>query len=50
MKIDFTFEQLSVLDKAIQQLPFYMAAPLLDHINKELAKEKQIMDTPVSAS
>lgn len=47
MKIDFTFEQLGILDKAIQQLPFYIAAPLIQHINSELEKEKKIMDTPI---
>lgn len=50
MKIDFSIEQLSVLDKAIQQLPYYVAAPLIQHINKELAKQKQIMDTPIDES
>lgn len=47
MQIDFTFEQLGVLDKAIQQLPYYLAAPLIAHINKELEKERARMDTPV---
>jgi precorrin-4 methylase len=47
MKIDFNVEQLQILDKAIQQLPFYIAAPLIEHINKELEKEKAIMDNPV---
>ena len=40
MKIEFSVEQLQILDKAIQQLPFYVAAPLLDHINRELSKEQ----------
>ena len=47
MKIDFTIDQLGILDKAIQQLPYYMAAPLIDHINKELTKEKELMNTPI---
>ena len=47
MQINFTLEQLSVLDKAIQQLPYYVAAPLIAHINTELEKQKQIMDTPL---
>jgi precorrin-4 methylase len=50
MQIDFTIEQLSVLDKAIQQLPYYVAAPLIAHINKEIEKQKQVMDTPVSVA
>jgi hypothetical protein len=48
MKIDFNIEQLSILDKALQQLPYYLAAPLINHINKELEKEKAIMDTPIN--
>lgn len=47
MQIDFTFEQLSILDKAIQQLPYYLAAPLVKHINDQLAAQQKIMDTPV---
>lgn len=47
MQIDFTTEQLIVLDKAIQQLPYYVAAPLIGHINKELEKQRKIMDIPV---
>jgi len=49
MQIDFTLDQLAVLDKAIQQLPFYVAAPLIAHINKEIEKQQKIMDTPMSA-
>lgn len=47
MQIDFTIEQLSILDKAVQQLPYYIAAPLISHINKEIEKQQNIMDTPV---
>jgi hypothetical protein len=36
MKIDFTNEQLKVLNDAIIQLPFYVAQPLINHINKEI--------------
>lgn len=36
MKIDFTNEQLKVLNDAIIQLPFYVAQPLISHINKEI--------------
>jgi hypothetical protein len=48
MQIDFSLEQLGHLDRAIQQLPFYIAAPLIEHINKEIRKQQEIMDTPVS--
>lgn len=50
MQIDFTLEQLNVLDRAIQHLPFYVAAPLIDHINKELEKQQRSMDTPLDES
>ena len=39
MKIDFSREQLVVLDKALQQLPYYVAAPLINHINALLQNE-----------
>ena len=38
MKIDFSMEQLAILDKAIQQLPYYVAAPLIQHINTQIQK------------
>lgn len=47
MQIDFSLEQLGVLDKAIQQLPYYLAAPLVEHINKEIEKQQKINDTPI---
>lgn len=47
MKIDFTLAQLSILDKAIQQLPYHIAAPLIAHINAELEAQQKIMDTPI---
>ena len=50
MKIEFSIEQLSVLDKAVQQLPYYMAAPLIAHINKELQKQEAEMNAPVNVA
>jgi 16S rRNA A1518/A1519 N6-dimethyltransferase RsmA/KsgA/DIM1 with predicted DNA glycosylase/AP lyase activity len=47
MKLDFTLAQLATLDKAIQQLPYYVAAPLIAHINAELEAQQKIMDTPI---
>jgi hypothetical protein len=38
MKIDFNHEQLKVLNDAIVQLPFYIAKPLINHINSEIQK------------
>lgn len=50
MKIDFTIEQISVLDKAIQQLPYYVASPLISHINQQIEEQRKIMDVPVPMS
>ena len=36
MKIDFTNEQLQILNEAIIELPFKIAAPLIKHINTEI--------------
>lgn len=47
MIIDFTLEQLALLDTAIQQLPYYQAAPLIATINKQLAEQQKVMDTPI---
>lgn len=38
MKIDFTPEQIAVIDQAVQQLPYFVAAPLIHHINKQIAE------------
>lgn len=50
MKLEFSLEQLSVLDKAIQQLPYYVAAPLIDCINKQVVEQEKIMNTPIDLS
>lgn len=47
MKLEFTLEQLQILDKAIQALPYYVAAPLLQSINKQLDEQRKVMDTPI---
>lgn len=39
MKIEFSREQLAVLDKALQQMPYYLASPLINHINAQLQNE-----------
>lgn len=44
MQISFSDEQLAVLDKAVQQLPYYLAAPLIAHINAEIAKQQALHD------
>ena len=40
-KLVFTVDQLSVLDKAIQQMPYYIAAPLLAEINKQITPQNK---------
>ena len=39
MKLEFSPEQISVLDKALQQLPYYVAAPLIKHINAQIQQQ-----------
>jgi hypothetical protein len=34
--IHFTQEQLGIIDQALQQLPYKLAAPMIDHVNKEI--------------
>jgi hypothetical protein len=36
-------EDLLVIDKALQQLPFYVAAPLLDKINTQLQEQQNAL-------
>ena len=48
MKLEFTLEQLSILDQALQQLPYGVVAPLIASINNQLAEQKRIMDTPIT--
>ncbi|QIG28453.1 hypothetical protein [Leclercia adecarboxylata] len=38
MKIELSDQQLQVIDQALQQLPYNVAAPLLDHINQQKMK------------
>ena len=45
MKLEFTLEQLAILDKAIQQMPYYMAAPLLNEINKQIESQRKQADS-----
>jgi hypothetical protein len=39
MKIEFTIEQLGVVDRALQQIPYYLAAPLIADINKQIQQQ-----------
>lgn len=36
IKLEFSPEQLKLLDKAVQNLPYFQAASLIAHINKQL--------------
>lgn len=38
ISIQFTKEQLNVIDQALQQAPYYVAEPLIRHINAEIQK------------
>ncbi len=38
INLNFTQEQLGVIDKALQQIPFYLAAPLIQEINKQIQR------------
>jgi hypothetical protein len=50
VQIDFTLEELATLDKAIQQLPYYVAAPLIASINRQIAEQEAAMDIPIKES
>lgn len=41
----FTTEQLVMIDKAIQQMPYYMAAPLLNEINKQIESQRKQIES-----
>ena len=47
MQIEFTMEQISILDRALQQMPYGMVAPMIASINKQLADQQKVMDTPI---
>ncbi len=38
MKIEFSEDQLNLLNMAIVELPFRIAQPLITHINREIQK------------
>jgi len=43
MKIEFNEQQLQVLSAALVELPYHMAAPLIQHINQQI-KEQQALE------
>ena len=40
-KLEFTAEQMAVLDKALQQMPYYLAAPVIATINRQIAQQRE---------
>ena len=46
MKLEFTNEQLAILNEALIQLPFKVAAPLIQRINQQIqeARNKAVDD------
>lgn len=38
MKIELSDQQLQVIDQALQQLPYNVAAPIIEHINQQKQK------------
>lgn len=38
MKLEFNEQQLSILNAALVELPFRVAAPLINHINMEIRR------------
>jgi hypothetical protein len=43
MKIELNEQQLQVLNAALVELPYRMAAPLINHINQQI-KEQQALE------
>ncbi len=41
MQLQFTDEQLRVLNDALVQLPYWKAAPLIQSINEQIAKQQK---------
>ena len=45
MKLEFTTEQLAILSEAIVQLPFKVAAPLIQQINSQIQEAHKTKET-----
>ena len=41
MQLEFTVEQIQILDKALQQMPYGMVAQLIHDINRQLAEQNK---------
>lgn len=42
MKIEFNEQQLQVLNSALVELPFRIAAPLIQHIHNQIAEQRAL--------
>lgn len=42
MKIEFNEQQLSVLNAALVEIPFRIAAPLIAHINQQIQEQLKL--------
>jgi hypothetical protein len=42
MKLEFTEQQLAVLNAALVELPFRVAAPVIQHINNQIAEQRAL--------
>jgi hypothetical protein len=42
MKLEFTDQQLTVLDSALAELPYRVAAPLIQHINHQIHEQRSL--------
>jgi hypothetical protein len=42
MKLEFNDQQLQVLSSALVELPFRIAAPLIQHINNQIAEQRAL--------
>jgi hypothetical protein len=42
MKIEFNDQQLLVLDSALSELPYRVAAPLIQHINHQIHEQMSL--------
>jgi hypothetical protein len=40
MKIEFNEQQLQVLNAALAEIPYRMAAPLIQHINQQIQEQQ----------
>jgi hypothetical protein len=42
MKLEFNEQQLAILNAALVELPFRVAAPVIQHINNQIAEQRAL--------